>query len=347
MIAPRSTRAPWQRDSAIGLVVLGVAIVIPFLDPSRYIVAQLTLFFLWATIVTQWNLVFGVAGIFSLGHMALFAFGGFTTGMLGLYLDWSLWVALPVAGFGTVLFSLLIGLATLRLRGPYVALLTLAIAQTMYLLIITDTACFFMDGVTCRNFTGGTRGLTKYGDFGFRELLGRQWRIGDYYLTLGLLSFATIFSIVLIRSPLGLAFRALRDNPEYAISRGISRFKYQLIVFAASAFFTGLAGGIYAGHFKVIGANVLYLSLMLFLISMMVVGGLGRPWGPLLGAALLMIADEGLKDYVDYRNIGLGLILIVFVLVLPGGVNGAIEQLWGFARTRIRKARAARAPPAV
>ena len=137
-----------QRDMTIAVLIGAAFTAIPFLGPSRYIIGQLTLFFLWVTVVSQWNLVFGVAGIFSLGHMALFAFGGYATGMLGLYLKWSLWHALPVAALGTVLFSLIIGLACLRLRGPYVALLTLAIAQAMYLLIITDVACFYMDGLT-------------------------------------------------------------------------------------------------------------------------------------------------------------------------------------------------------
>ena len=317
-----------KRDLVIGTVLLALFIIIPLTSPSRYTISQLTLFFLWATVVTQWNLVFGVAGIFSLGHMALFAFGGYMTGMLGLYLDWSLWYALPVAGLGTVVFSLLIGLACLRLRGAYVALLTLAIAQAMYLLIITDTACFFMEGVTCRNFTGGTRGLTNYGDFGFRAFLGRDWIIGDYYLTLGVLALATIFSIAVIRSPLGSAFRALRDNEEYAVSRGVNRFKFQLLVFASSAFFTGLAGGVYAGHFRVMGANTLYLSLMLFLAAMMVIGGLGRSWGPFLGAAALMLVDEVLKDYIEYRYIVLGAIIVLCSMLWPQGVAGTIERLW-------------------
>ena len=315
-------------DLIIGIALMAFFIAIPLLGPSRYVITQITLFFLWATVVTQWNLVFGVAGIFSLGHMALFAFGGYMTGMLGLYLKWSLWFALPVAGLGTVIFSLLIGLACLRLRGAYVALLTLALAQAMYLLIITDTTCFFMDGVTCRNFTGGTRGLTKYGDFGFRAILGRDWIIGDYYLTLAVLALATVFSIIMIRSPLGSAFRALRDNEEYAVSRGINRFKFQLLVFASSAFFTGLAGGVYAGHFKVMGANILYLSLMLYLLAMMVIGGLGHPWGPFLGAAALMLVDEVLKDFIAYRYIVLGLIMILFAVLWPRGISGAIDKLW-------------------
>ena len=327
-----------RRDFIIGLVVLAVLIATPFIWPTRYVLGQFTLFFIWATVVTQWNLVFGVAGIFSLAQMALFAMGGYVTGMLGLYFGWSLWVAMFVGGLSAVLFSLLIGLACLRLRGAYVALLTLAIAQTMYLLIITDTECFFMDGVTCRNFTGGTRGLTKYGDYGFREMLGRKhFAYGNYFLALSVLAAATIFSIFIIRSPLGLAFRAMRDSSVYAVSRGVSRFKYQLLVFAASAFFTGLAGAVYAGYFRVMGANTLYLSLLLFLLSMMVVGGLGSAWGPLLGVAALMLVDEVLKESVEFRNIGLGLILIGFVVIWPKGLAGALEAGWQRLRRRGQK----------
>ena len=327
----------WRRDATIGAIMIAAMIAIPLLGPSRYLIGQLTLFFIWATVVSQWNLVFGVAGIFSLAQMAIFAFGGFATGMLGLYLDLTLWIAVPLAGIGAILFSIVIGLACLRLRGPYVALLTLAIAQVMYVLIITDTACFYMEGVTCRNFTGGTRGMSKFGDFGFRELLGRrEYLKGDYYLALFLLSLATVFSFAIIRSPLGFAFRALRDNPEYGVSRGLNRFKYQLLVFAMTAFFTGLAGGIFAGHFRVIGANVLQLPLLLFLVSMMVVGGLGRAWGPILGAALVMLADEGMKDFVEIRNMGYGALIIAIVVLLPQGAAGGLEQIWTFLRRILR-----------
>jgi branched-chain amino acid transport system permease protein len=317
-----------RADLRIGVTLLLVALAIPLLFDGRYLLGQFTMFFIWATVVVQWNLVFGVAGIFSLAQMAIFAFGGYATGMLGLYLDWNLWFALPFGGLAAVLFSLVVGLACLRLRGPYVALLTLAIAQVMYLLIITDTDCFFMDGVTCRNFTGGTRGLAKYGDFGFRELLGYQsMAMGTYYLALAVLALAVAFSIFIIRGPLGTAFQALRDNGDYAVSRGISRFKFQLLVFACSAFFTGLAGGVYAGYYGVMGANTLYLSLLLFLLAMMVVGGLGHTWGPLLGAAALMLTDELLKDFPDYRALGLGAILVLFVMLLPDGLSGAGQRL--------------------
>lgn len=316
-----------RRDVAIGLLLLAVAAALPFAIGARYYVAQATVFFIWATVVTQWNLVLGVGGIFSLAQMSLFACGAYATAILGYYLEWPLWLAMPAAALLTVLFSMLIGLACLRLRGPYVALLTLAIAQVIYIYIINDTECFTMPPSGCMPLLGGVRGISRFGDLGFRGLLGAKFYVAYYYLGLVLLTLATIFSIVIFRGPLGLAFQALRDNPGYAASRGISRFKYQLWIFALSAFFTGLAGAVHAANFRVVGPTMLLLPLLLFLLSMIVIGGLGTIWGPLLGAALLMLADEASKEFEQYRNFGLGVLLAVFVLLLPQGLVGAFESL--------------------
>ena len=324
-----------RRDLAIGLLLLAAAIALPFVTGVRYYITQATIFFIWATVVTQWNLVLGVGGIFSLAQMALFACGAYATAMLGYYLAWPLWLAMPGAALLTVLFSMLIGLACLRLRGPYVALLTLAIAQVIYIYIINDTECFTMPPSGCMPLLGGVRGISRFGDLGFRDLFGGQFYVAHYYLGLVLLTLATIFSIIIFRGPLGLAFQALRDNPGYAASRGISRFKYQLWIFALSAFFTGLAGAVHAAHFRVVGPTMLLLPLLLFLLSMIVVGGLGSIWGPLLGAALLMLADEATKEFEQYRNFGLGVLLAVFVLLLPQGLVGAIASLArGLARRK-------------
>lgn len=319
------------RDLAIGLALIAAAAVVPFLTGSAYDIKQITLFFLWATVVTQWNLVYGVAGIFSLAQMALFAVGAYAAAMLLFYLNWSPWLAMPMAGLVAVVVSMLIGLACLRLRGPYVALLTLAVAQVIYVYIITDTDCFLRNESGCQQLFGGTTGLNlrKAPGLGFREWLGGDWYVGHYFLALAILVLATIFSIVLIRGPLGLAFQALRDNPGYALARGISRFKYQLWVFALSAFFTGLAGAFYAINNQVAGPTVLTSFYLLFPLAMLVVGGAGSTWGPILGAALLMLVDEELKDIGEYRNIGFGVLILLFAILLPQGLAGVFKRARG------------------
>ncbi|MBC6404938.1 MAG: branched-chain amino acid ABC transporter permease [Rhodospirillales bacterium] len=325
------------RDILIAFLFLAVFATLPFVLDGRYYTGQIVTIFFYAVVASQWNLVFGVAGIFSLAQMALFAFGAYATAMLGFYLDWSVWAAMPLAGLTTVLVSILIGLACLRLTGAYVALLTLSIAQVVYFLIVTDTDCFVMEGVRCRQFTGGAVGFSQFGDLGTRKAFRGDWLTANYFIVLALLIVSMLFTYVIVKSPMGLAFRALRDNPGYAISRGIGRFKYQLLVFGLSAFFTGIAGGLWASHFRAIGPNLLSLSLMLFVLATMVVGGVGRFWGPLVGAILLVGADEVMREFGEYRTLGLGLILAVFVVAMPQGIVGLLKAGAACLRRRLKE----------
>ncbi|WP_027134673.1 branched-chain amino acid ABC transporter permease [Geminicoccus roseus] len=327
------------------LVVLALLASLPFVADSRYVIGQVILALFYAIVASQWNLLFGFAGVFSLGQMALFAFGGYVTAMLGFYLDWSMWLAMPVGAVATVLISLAIGLACLRLAGAYVALLTLAVAQVMYLLIVTDTDCFIMQGATCRQFTGGAVGFARFGDLGTRAIFKGDYIIANYAIVVALFAVTMAFTWAVIRSPLGLAFQALRDNPGCAVARGINRFSTQLLVFGASAFFTGLAGGLYAAHFQAIGPNVLSLSTLMFIIAIAVVGGIGKLWGPLVGAVILVLADEALREVGgDYRTLGLGLIIAAAMVLMPRGVIGLAEGLAARFRSTDTPARLAETP---
>lgn len=316
-----------QGDLWGALIGGSVALGFPLLNPGNYALTQVTLFFIWATVVTQWNLVFGIAGIITLGHMAVFAMGAYTTAMLGLYLGWNPWATLPIAAVLAVIGSLVMGAATLRLRGPYIAIMTLAIAQAMYSLIMTDVECFTMTN-GCQNLTGGARGLFNYGDFGFNGLLGFKYRVyGDYYLSLALLILGTLFAFAITYSALGSTFRALRDNRICAEARGVDRVRYQFVLFGAAGFFTGLAGGVYAGIQRTVGPDMLSIPLLLFILSMMVVGGRGTRWGPLLGAATLMLADTLLRDFPSYRIAALAFIILGAMIFLPRGVAGLLTDI--------------------
>ncbi len=341
------TATLWKyRDFVIFAILLGVALAFPFFGVPRFIIASVLIMYCYATVVSQWNLVFGLAGIFSLAQVAIFAFGAYSTALLGRYLEMNLWYSFPISGLGGILFSFLIGLACLRLRGIYVALLTLAVSQMMFVLIQTDASCSALNKVinptSCVSFTGGSQGLGEFGSFGWRAVLGgRNWMTGDYYSMLGLLVIGLIVTYLITQSRMGLAFRALRDNEELARSRGISQYKYQLLVFGASAFLTAAAGGFYAAHFGAVGINLFAFPLLLFLISMLVVGGIGRLWGPLLGAALLMSADEVFKEFSDWRNVGLGIVVLLFMIFLPDGLAGGIEKVFRFLQRLTGRSRTA------
>ncbi|MGR9137395.1 branched-chain amino acid ABC transporter permease [Rhizobium leguminosarum] len=316
-----------RTDLIISLLLLVAAVALPFFIDSRYVLGQVVLALFYAIIASQWNLLFGFAGIFSLAQMAIYAFGGYVTAMICFYFGWNIWVALVPGALAAVIFSLIIGLACLRSTGVYVALLTLAITQTMYLLIVTDTECFTMVGSICRQFTGGAVGFARFGDLGTRALLKGQWLVGNYAIVATLFALTMIFTYAVVKSPIGLAFRALKDNPAYAVARGVNRFQAQLLVFGISAFFTGLAGGLYAAHFQAIGPGVLSMSQLMFIIAIVVVGGVGTFWGPLVGTVVLVGADELMREAGEFRTLGLGIIIALSIILMPKGLVGRLTDL--------------------
>jgi branched-chain amino acid transport system permease protein len=323
-----------RTDLLISLLLVAAAIALPFFVDSRYILGQVVLALFYAIIASQWNLLFGFAGIFSLAQTAIYAFGGYVTAMLCFYFGWNVWAALVPGALAAVVFSLIVGLACLRLTGVYVALLTLAIAQTMYLLIVTDTECFTMVGSICRQFTGGAVGFARFGDLGTRALLKGQWLIGNYAIVATLFALTMLFTYAIVKSPIGLAFRALKDNPGYAVARGVNRFQAQLLVFGISAFFTGLAGGLYAAHFQAIGPGILSMSQLMFIIAIVVVGGVGTFWGPLVGTIVLVAADELMREAGEFRTLGLGIIIALSIMLMPKGLVGRMSDLVRWLRRR-------------
>lgn len=319
---------PAAFDVTVALLLIAAAAMVPVLVDSRYVLGQITLALFYACIASQWNLVFGFAGIFSLAPLAIFAVGGYATAMLCFFLGWSVWAALLPGALVAVAFSGLVGLACLRLSGVYVALLTLAVTQVMYLLISTDTECFVQVGTVCRQLTGGPGGFSRFGDLGTRELLRGNWMIGNYAIVCAMFVLVMASTWVIVKSPIGLAFRAIRDNPGYAVARGVNRFRVQLLVFGISAFFMGLAGGVYAGHFQVIGPTILQLPTLMFIIAIVVIGGVGTFWGPLVGTIVLVGADELMREAGEFRTLGLGLIIATAIVLMPKGLVGRMRQLF-------------------
>ena len=184
------------------LFVLLFAIV-PLLSSNRYLLELAILFFVWSAVVTHWNLLIGHAGIFSLVQLAIFNLGGYFTGVIGTHLKIGPVYTLVPAGLFCAFAGFLVGLPCLRLRGAYVALLTLAAHFVVYLLIFTNSS----------GFTGGGYGLYGFGDYGFRKLFGGGGQlIAHYYVALVLLIICVLAAMAIINSPLGLAFRALRNS---------------------------------------------------------------------------------------------------------------------------------------
>jgi branched-chain amino acid transport system permease protein len=329
------TRLSTVQKHLIGVVImLCFMAIVPAFITQRYFLGEIIVFMIWASVAVQWNVLMGHAGVFSLGQMLIFAVGAYSSAMLMTYLDFSPWMALPVSAVVAAVAALMIGLACLRLGPAYVALLTFAISYMVYVLIITDTACYTTTAGGCQRFFGGTTGFSRLEDLGFRKMLRGGWVVGNYFTVLGIFTISLIASILVIHGRLGLAFRALSDSPIYAAARGLNRTRSQLIAFVVTAFFTGLTGAVYAAHFRSVGPSLFDFSTLLFILAMVIVGGLRSTWGPVFGAAMMMILVEFAKGMGDVRNTIIGMVLVLFVLFLPKGIAGLTSVLFGRFTTK-------------
>lgn len=323
-ISERLDRAagPWAVPNKWFLIVLVVvALALPWgiiqLSIGRFILHLVILFFAWGIVTQSWNLILGVGGIFSFAQVALFAVGGYTSGILSQQFGWSPFFTIWLAPVGATIAALIIGLPVLRLRGPYVVLLTLAFHELL------------------RNFgtqgpkwiAGGGYGLRYVPKFGFEEMWGpTMGKVAYYYV--GLLFFGITSYVIwrIFHSPIGMSFRAMRDSETYAISRGVDPFRFKLLLFALSAFFTGLAGG-YLVHYN--GAQspaILNFGILINLLAMIVLGGWGTFWGPIVGTAVLTAMPEVLRAVDLYRNLSLGLVLVLVAMFAPEGLGPLVAK---------------------
>jgi branched-chain amino acid transport system permease protein len=313
---------PWARPSKlfIALAVL-VMLLLPWgvsrLSIGRFILHLFILFFAWSIVTQSWNLILGVGGIFSFAQVALFAVGGYTTGVLALHLNWSPWTSLWLAPIVTTLAALVIGLPSLRLRGPYVVLLTLAFHELL--------RNFAIQGPTW--IAGGGYGLRYVPKLGFEDWMPREVeRIAYYYVALVIFGVATYVIWRIFYSPIGMSFRALRDSETYAISRGVDPFRFKLLLFALSAFFTGLAGGFLIHYSGNQSPSILSFGIMINLLAMIVLGGWGTFWGPIVGTAVLTVLPELFREFDDYRPMILGLTLALIAVFAPQGLGPLIAD---------------------
>lgn len=318
------------------IILVAVLACVPLIVSQRYALGEVILFMIWASVAIQWNVLLGHAGVFSLGQMLFFAVGAYTVGMTGSYLGLSPWISMPTGAIIAALVALIIGLACLRLANAYVALLTFAIVYMAQTLIITDSGCFVVAGGLCQPLFGGGNGFSGMADFGFRQLLKGNWIVGNYFIVLATLAISLIASIIVIHGRLGLAFRALRDSSIYAASRGLHRTRFQLTAFVLTAFFTGLSGSVYATHFRFAGPSLFEFPNVVLLLAMMIVGGLRTTWGPVFGAAAMMMLIDVAKGFGDVRNMVVGIVLVLFVILLPKGLAGVFGDVLAIIRKRLR-----------
>lgn len=320
---------PWSETSWLGVgIVTLLMLLLPWaltlFDGGNYITHLMITFFVWGIVTQCWNLIMGVSGIFSFGQLALFQVGAFTTGVLSFSVGISPWISIWAAPVVAVIAALLIGLPTLRLRGIYVVLLTLAFHELLRNWITTGP----------KWISAGGYGLCCVPKLGFENVLGPEYeKVFYYYLGLVFFGLTTYAIWRILNSPIGIAFKALRDSEEYAISRGVDPYRFKMFLFAVSAFFTGLAGG-FSAHYNGSASTSLFdFGVVINLLVMIVLGGWGTFAGPIFGTAILTFLTELLRAFDLYRILALGLAMAVMAVAAPEGlwplVARAFHSLFG------------------
>lgn len=317
---------PFHQTNGIAPTILALAAlaVFPLIVDDSYIRHLLILAFIYAIVASSWDLSLGYGGLFNFAHMALFAAGLYTYGILAKTLGISPWLALPLGGVVAVFCAALVAIPVLRLDGIYVILVTLAFSQLLYQIVVSQS-----------EITGGTSGMVllpslELGDYNFV----RNDRIGYYYTGLALLVVATAFLYKVIRSSLGRAIVAMRDHKYYAVSRGVPEGWTRLLTLTLSAFFTGVAGAFYGSYIRVASPDVFGIGFLTLLLSILLVGGAGTLWGPILGAFVVTLLSEAIADLGAWRNILIALMIILVMVFYPGGLWAMLQELREFIDVR-------------
>jgi branched-chain amino acid transport system permease protein len=305
------------RHWGLGGLLVAVALALPFVGLSDYYMRLVNLALLFSLLATSLNIVLGYAGQISLGHAGFFGIGAYTSALLtsgrsGLLF----WPAFLAAGLVSAAFGVAIGVPTLRLKGHYLALATLGFGEIMGLLFLN-----------CRELTHGMDGVSEIpaptlGPLTFAT--NRQF----YFLALAVLVVTLLLTRAFEVSKFGRRLAAVRDAEVAAGASGVNVTRIKVGALTASAFIAGLAGSLYAHLLSYISPDVFTFDLTAQLLSMVVIGGAGTLFGPVLGAATLTFLPEVLRISNVYYQLLYGAGIVAMIVFLPTG-------LWGWARRHL------------
>ncbi|MDQ3812274.1 MAG: branched-chain amino acid ABC transporter permease [Chloroflexota bacterium] len=312
----------WRLLVAVA-VVAGLA-VFPYLDVPLYYVRFLSSVFLYITLAQSWNIIGGYTGYVSFGHVTFFGIGAYVSALLFRDFRVSPLIAVFPAGVVAAAFGMLVGYPTLRLRGPYFGIATLALSLVTMLVVANVP------------FTNGGEGINVRGALPFlRVALEQAFYLS--YLALALATFAT--TLWLEHSKFGFGLRAIRDDQDVALSVGVNATRLKVLAFGLSSFFAGAAGALYAHQASFVSpGDVFTLSISFKSLVYAVIGGTSTVLGPVLGATFMEVFNTLLTisplGTAQVDRIVFGIVLVVVVLAAPSGMVGLLTQVWRAARRR-------------
>ncbi|WP_301785519.1 high-affinity branched-chain amino acid ABC transporter permease LivM [Caballeronia sp. SEWSISQ10-4 2] len=313
----------------VGAACVAFAVLLPALFAgNRYVVDTATTVLIYVMLGWGLNVVVGLAGLLDLGYVAFYAVGAYTYGLLSTHFGFGFWESLPIAGGLAAAFGMLLGYPTLRLRGDYLAIVTLGFGEIIRLLL-----------VNWGDLTGGPNGISsipKPTFFGlpmqassdgptFATVFGLDYSPAQrvvflYYLILALALLTNLLVSRLRRLPVGRAWEAVREDEIACKAMGINVTNVKLSAFATGAMLAGFAGVFFAARQGFISPESFTFSESATILAIVVLGGMGSQLGVVLAAALLVILPELGRDFAEYRMLLFGIAMVFIMIVRPGGL---------------------------
>ncbi len=317
--------------NVLGWVALGASIALPIVfSDNRYVVDTATTVLIYVMLGWGLNVVVGLAGLLDLGYVAFYAVGAYSYALLSTQFGWSFWEALPVSGAMAATFGILLGYPILRLRGDYLAIVTLGFGEIIRIILVNWT-----------EFSGGPNGISSIprpsffgldftrsapeggqtfsGFFGL-EFSAMHRLIFLYYLILVLALLTHAFVSRLRKLPVGRAWEALREDEIACQAMGMNTTNIKLSAFAIGAMLGGFAGVFFAARQGFISPESFTFTESAIILAIVVLGGMGSQMGVVLAATLLVLIPEFGRNFAEYRMLLFGLAMVLIMVWRPGGL---------------------------
>jgi branched-chain amino acid transport system permease protein len=311
-----------KRDTLVRygtLAVIGIAVVAPFISGNLYLLNVITLMLIFIIFASAWNLL-AYSGQGSLGHAAFFGIGAYASTLIAAKSGISPYVTIFLGAAVAAFIGILIGLTCVRLKEWFLAMVTFGFA----IIVQTITVSFLTP------ITGGWDGIAS------PRLLSPDipgYQLIEYYSILAITIACIVFIYYVIRSGVGLAFSAIRENELEARAAGVDPVKYRLLAFALSSYLAGVAGALEIHHIGYITPEIFGVDLSFWPVTYVIFGGLGTLAGPIVGTVVLTIIWDGLKLFglTFGRYVIVGVLLILVIIFLPKGlvdIPSTIQKRW-------------------
>ena len=318
----------WQRmhGRRVYLPLLAVVVLFFLIFPSQFSIYQTTIMttaLMYVVLGLGLNIVVGVAGLLDLGYVAFYAVGAYSYALLNLHFDLGFWTVLPVAGLLAALFGILLGFPVLRLRGDYLAIVTLGFGEIIRMIL--ENWSEFSQGPS------GISNIPRPGLFGM-DLTLDQSIIYTYYLMMLMVAFTIFVVNRLQNSRIGRAWFALREDDIACQAMGIDKTRTKLRAFALGASWAGMAGVFFAAQNTYVSPKSFTFLESAMILCIVVLGGMGSIVGVIIGALVLILLPEYLRAFADYRMLAFGTVLVVMMIFRPQGIISTVRRTYTIKR---------------